>query len=55
MVTDAMSIRKQTMWDQKNDRYAGFVDYGQGGVIPEDPDTLASEALVFLLVGARGH
>lgn len=44
-----MSIRKQTEWDPKNDQYAGFINYGE--VTPEKPDTLASEALVFLLVG----
>ena len=48
-----MSIRKQTIWDPKKDRYAGFVDYGSA--IPENPETLASEALVFLLVGTRSH
>lgn len=46
-----MAIRKQTIWEPKNDRYVGFVDYGQGGPILDDPDTLASEAYVFLLVG----
>jgi hypothetical protein len=50
---DAMSIRKETVWDKKNDRYDGFINYGT--VNPEDPETLASEALVFLLVGARTH
>ena len=50
-----MAIRKQMIWDPKKDRYAGFVDYGEGGPILADPDTLASEAHVFLLVGARSH
>ena len=50
---DAMSIRKETVWDKKNDRYDGFINYGT--VNPDDPETLASEALVFLLVGARKH
>ena len=53
LIIDAMSIRKQTIWDPKKDRYAGFVDYGSA--IPENPETLASEALVFLLVGTRSH
>ena len=53
LVIDAMSIRKQTIWDPKQDQYSGFVNYG---AIPvEDPDTLATEALVFLLVGMRSH
>ena len=41
------------MYDLKEDRYVGFVDYG--GAIPEPCDQLASEALVFLLVGLRRH
>ncbi len=53
LIMDAMSIRKETVWDNKNDRYDGFINYGT--VNPEDPETLASEALVFLLVGARTH
>ncbi|CAB4022717.1 DNA transposase THAP9-like [Paramuricea clavata] len=53
LIMDAMSIRKETVWDKKNDRYDGFINYGT--VNPEDPETLASEALVFLLVGARTH
>ena len=53
LIIDAMSIRKQTVWDPKKDQCAGFVNYGE--VTPEDPDTLASEALVFLLVGTRSH
>ena len=48
-----MSIRKQTIWDAKNDKYTGFINYGP--ITPEHPDTLASEALVFLLVGTRSH
>ena len=28
IVLDGMSIRKQTQWDQKEQRYTGFVDYG---------------------------
>ena len=53
LIIDAMSIRKQTEWDTKNDQYAGFINYGE--VTPEKPDTLASEPLVFLLVGTRSH
>ena len=51
LIVDAMAIRKQTLWDQKNQKYSGFVNYGP--IIPEDPETLASEALVFMLVGTR--
>lgn len=55
LIIDAMSIRKQTVWEPKNDRYVGFVDYGKDGPVLDDPDNLASEAHVFLLVGTRSH
>ena len=49
-----MAIRKQTVVDPKGtEQYVGFVNYGP--MTPEDPDTLATEALVFLLVGMRTH
>ena len=51
LIIDAMSIRKQTLWDPKKEQYSGFVNYGP--VPPEDPETLASESLVFILVGTR--
>ena len=51
LIIDAMSIRKQTLWDPKKEKYSGFVNYGP--VPPEDPETLASESLVFILVGTR--
>ena len=53
MIIDAMSIRKLTEWDPKNKQYSGFVNCGE--LTPENPDTIASEALVFLLVGTRTH
>ena len=33
LIIDAMSIRKQTEWETKNDQYAGFINYGE--VTPE--------------------
>ncbi len=53
LIIDAMSIRKQTVYDPKVDTYAGFSDYG--GALQEPCEQLASEALVFLLVRLRGH
>ncbi len=53
LIIDAMSIRKQLLWDSNQSKYVGFVNYGE--TPPENPDNLASEALVFLLVGARSH
>ena len=51
LIIDGMSIKKQTLWDPKKEQYSGFVNYGP--VPPEDPETLASESLVFILVGTR--
>ena len=51
LIIDAMSIRKQTLWDPKKEQYSGFVNYGQ--VPPEDPEMLASESLVLILIGTR--
>ena len=54
LVVDAMSIRKQTIWNPEKESYSGFVDFGNE--IPnEHPKKLATEALVFLLVGTRSH
>ena len=53
LIIDAMSIGKQLLWHNNQSKYVGFVNYGE--TPPENPDNLASEALVFLLVGARSH
>eukprot|EP00794_Sanderia_malayensis_P011450 gene11450-12647_t len=50
IVIDGMSIRKQTVWDTKEQR---FMDYGNNAVV-ESGEKLASEALVFMVVGATG-
>ena len=52
LIIDAMSIQKQILSDAENDQYSGFVDHGDK--VQNDKSTkLASEALVFLLVGTR--
>jgi hypothetical protein len=52
LVIDAMSICKQTIWTPQKDLYTRFLDLGNE--IPnEHPDKLATEALVFLLVGTK--
>ena len=48
-----MAIRKQTLWDSKNEKYVGFVDYRN--IPAEKPDQHATEAIVFVLLGARSH
>lgn len=50
LVFDSMSIKKQIQYDQGS--YKGFVDYG--GLIGEETDKWATEALVFLLVPLKG-
>ena len=51
---DAMPIRKQIIVDRKDkEKYIGFIHYWP--ITPEDPDTVATEALAFLLVGTRTH
>ena len=49
-----MCIRKQTIRNPEKNCYSGFVEFGNE--IPnEHPQKLATEALVFLLVGTRSH
>ena len=53
LVLDAMALHKGTIWDPKSKQYVGTVDYGTA--MPEVPDDLATEALVFMIVGVNGH
>lgn len=53
LIIDAMSIRKQTLLELNKERYSGFVNYGP--IPANNPDTVATEALVFLLVGSRSN
>ena len=53
LIVDAMAIYKGTWWDPKQGCYAGQVDYGTA--MPEASDDLATEALVFLISGIKGH
>jgi hypothetical protein len=50
LIIDSMSLHKQIAYEIGH--YTGFCDYG--GVVAEDTDAVASEALVFLLVPLRG-
>lgn len=49
----AMSIRKQTIWNQEKYQYSWFIEHGEA--IPDTSGKLASGALVFLLVGTRSR
>ena len=54
LVVDAMAIRKQMLWNPEKDKYSGLVDF-KDAIPNSTPTKLASEALVFLLVGTRAH
>ncbi len=49
LMVDGMAIQKQVLYDHKNAKYSGFVDYG--GIVPERSEEQALEALAFLLAG----
>ena len=51
LTLDAMSIRKQVVYDSRAKKMTGFVDVGDGAESEEE----ASEALVIMAVGYRGH
>ena len=51
LMLDAMSIRKQIIYDSREKKMTGFVDLGDNS---ENEDE-ASEALVFMVVGFKGH
>ncbi len=55
LVFDAMAIRKQVLWDPKKDAYVGLVNYGVPETEIEPSNVMATEALVFALVGLRSH
>jgi len=48
---DAMSIKQQWGYDQRQHKRTGGVDLGNGPDSNEDSSNLASEAMVFMLVG----
>ena len=54
LVVDGMSIKKSIFNDRSTGKFLGFVNYGED-VVTTDPDKIATEALVFMLVGLRGH
>lgn len=54
LVFDSMSIRKQVIYDHNKGKNFGYVDLGND-IKAEDPETLASEALVFQVVSLKGN
>ncbi|CAK8674242.1 unnamed protein product [Clavelina lepadiformis] len=53
LMCDAMHIRSHTPFNKFTGKYEGFVNYGEG-ILPFDTEAVASEALVFMLVGLQG-
>ena len=53
LIIDGIHIRKQSLWDPKNQQYSGFVNYGNAQV--ESSEELATESLVFMVVGLTGR
>ena len=54
LVFDAMSIRKQLIYDPKEGKHIGYIDVGCGIKI-DDHEALATEALVFQVVSLKGN
>lgn len=53
LVFDAMSIKKQSLWEQWQTEFNGQCDYGNGYTL-EDTEGYATSALVFMLVSLSG-
>ena len=51
LITDALSIWKQMLWDNNKDNFPAYC----GPITALKPDFLATEAGVFLLVGTRSN
>jgi len=49
MIFDSILIRQQLLWNEQERKFVGHVNYGNDIYI-EESDTLANEALVFMLV-----
>ena len=54
LMIDAMAIKNSIIYDKTSGSYVGFSNYGENLMVCE-PDSPATEALVFMLVGLRGH
>ena len=53
LMVDAMALRNGTIWDLVSKKYVGTVDYGTA--LPEIPDNLTTEALVFMVDDVSGN
>ena len=55
LIFDGMHIKSRSFYIKNKGCYEGFVDFGQDLDIQTENDTMATEALVFLLVGMKAR
>ena len=53
-ICDAMNIKASTIFNKEKGCFDGFINYGEN-VAVDDENKVATEALVFMLVGLKGH
>lgn len=53
LIFDSMAIRKELLYDRKEDVHRGYVDLGE--IMPASSEALATEALVFQIVSYQKH
>ena len=53
LTVDGMALPKGIVWNPKTKRYVGTINYGTA--VPEVENDLATEALVFLIIGLKSH
>ena len=54
LLCDGMKIRSNVKYNKTTGSFEGFVNLGKD-IVPSDEDVIATEAIVFMLVGWRGH
>ena len=54
LLFDAMSIKSNVFYNKSTGSYEGFISYGTD-IIAFNEDTVATEALLFMLVGMRSN
>ena len=54
LVFDAIHLKSGLVYDHNRGTNEGFVNFGEN-VLGFDSDEVATEAMVFMLVGLRGH
>lgn len=54
LIVDGMYVKSGVVYNKSKGCYEGFANFGED-IIAFDPDVIATEALVFMLVGLKGH